>query len=42
MNFDGRDNTLESHNVIKEYHFYIINDCEHDILFIQHYFHLIY
>jgi len=28
--------------VIKEYHFYVSGDREHDMLFIQHYFGLIY
>ena len=39
---DGRDNTPQSHNVTKEYHFYVGDDHEHDTLFVQHYFGLIY
>ena len=42
MNVDGRDNTHESCDVIKEYHFHVNDDCEHDTLSIQHYFGLIY
>ena len=38
----GRDNTPQSHDVIKEYHFYVNDDREHDTLFVQHYFGLIY
>ena len=39
---DGRDNTPQSCDVIKEYHFYVSDDHEHDMLFVQHYFGLIY
>ena len=39
---DCRDITPQSHDVIKEYHFYVIYDCEHDTLFVQHCFGLIY
>ena len=42
VNIDDVDNTPESHNVIKEYHFYISDDHEHDPLFVQHCFGLIY
>ena len=38
---DGRDNTPKSRDVIKEYHFYVSDDCEHDTLFVQHCFGLI-
>ena len=38
---DGRDRTPQSRDVIKEYHFYVSDDCEHDT-FVQHYFGLIY
>ena len=39
---DGRDNTPQSSDVIKEYHFYVSDYHEHDTLFVQHYFGLIY
>ena len=39
---DGRDSTPQSHDVIKEYHFYVSDDREHDMLFVQHCFGLIY
>ena len=42
MSIDGRDNTPESHDVIKEYHFYVSDDCENDTLFVQHFSQLIY
>ena len=38
----GRDRTPQSRNVIKEYHFYVSDDHEHDMLFFQHYFGFIY
>ena len=38
---DGRDTTLQSRDVIKEYHFYVSDDFEHKILFSQHFFGLI-
>ena len=42
MSIDGRDNTPQSRDVIKEYHFYVNDDREHDTLFVQHCFGLIY
>ena len=39
---DGRDSTPQSQDVIKECHFYVIDDREHDTLFVQHCFGLIY
>ena len=33
---------LLSHTMIKEYHFYVSDDHEHDTLFVQHYFGMIY
>ena len=39
---DGRDITPQSRDVIKEYHFYVSHDREHDTLFVQHCFGLIY
>jgi len=40
---DGtRDSTPQSRDVIKEYHFYVSDDREHDTLFVQHCFGLIY
>ena len=30
---DGRDSTPQSRDVIKEYHFYVSNDHEHDTFF---------
>ena len=33
---DGRDSTPQSHNVIKEYHFYVNDDHENDMLFVKH------
>ena len=39
---DGRDSTPQSRDVIKEYHFYVSDDREHETLFVQHYFGLIY
>ena len=42
MSIDGRDNTPQSCDVIKEYHFYVSDDREHDTLFVQHFFGLIY
>ena len=34
---DGtRDSTPQSRDVIKEYHFYVSDDREHDTLFVQH------
>ena len=41
-NIDGRDNTHQSRNVIKEYNFFVSDDHEHDTLFIQQLFGLIY
>ena len=38
----SRDSTPQSRDVIKEYHFYVGDDHEHDMLFVQHYFGLIY
>ena len=38
----GMDNTPQSRDVIKEYHFYVSDDREHDTLFVQHFFGLIY
>ena len=42
MSIDGRDSTPQSCDVIKEYHFYVSDEREHDTLFVQHYFGLIY
>jgi hypothetical protein len=42
LRIDGRDNTPESHDVIKEYCFYVSDDREHDTLFVYHCFGLIY
>ena len=42
MNVDSRDSIPKSCDVIKEYHFYINDDREHAILFVQHCFGLIY
>ena len=39
---DGRDNTPQSCEVIKEYHFYVSDDRENNTLFIQHNFGLIF
>ena len=39
---DGKDSTPHSRDVIKEYHFYVSDDCEHDTLFVQHCFGSIY
>ena len=36
------DNTPHSRNVIKEYHFYVSDDRENHMLFVQHCFGLIY
>ena len=41
VSIDGRDST-QSRNVIKEYNFYVSDDCEHETLFVQHCFGLIY
>ena len=38
----GRDSTPQSCDVIKEYHFYVSDDHEHDTLFVQQCFGLIY
>ena len=38
---DGSDNT-QSRDVIKEYHFYVSDDREHETLIVQHCFGLIY
>lgn len=40
VNVDDVDSTTESHNVIKNYHFYISD--EHETLCVQHLFVLIY
>ena len=42
MSIDGSYSTPQSHDVIKEYHFYVSDDREHDTLFVQHCFGLIY
>ena len=42
VSVDSVDNTPESHNVIKEYHFYISDDRAHDTFFVQNCFGLIY
>jgi hypothetical protein len=34
--------TVDTCDVIKEYHFYIYDDHEHDTLFVQHFFDIIY
>ena len=39
---DGRVCTPQPDDVIKEYHFYVSDDCEHDMFFVQHCFGLIY
>ena len=39
---DGRASTPQSRDVIKEYHFYVSDDREHDTLFVQYCFGLIY
>ena len=39
---DGTDYTPQSRDVIKEYHFYVSDDREHDMLFVQCCFGLIY
>ena len=39
---DGTRDSTQSRDVIKEYHFYVSDDCEHDTLFVQHCFGLIY
>ena len=42
MSIDGRDSTPQSRDVIKEYHFYVSDDREHEMLFVQHFFGMIY
>lgn len=42
LNLDGKDSIEKSRDVIKEYHFYISDDREHDTLFMQNLFDLIY
>ena len=42
VSIDGRDSTPQSCDVIKEYHFYVSDDHEHDTLFVQQCFGLIY
>ena len=42
VSIDGRDNTHQSRDVNKEYNFYVSDDHEHDTLFIQQLFGLIY
>ena len=42
MSIDHTYITLYSRDVIKEYHFYVNDDREHDTLFVEHYFGLIY
>ena len=39
---DDRDRTPQSHDMIKEYYFYVSDDRDHDTLFVQHCFGLIY
>lgn len=42
QNVDDIERTSENRGVIKEYHFYINNDCTHDAHFIQRCFDKIY
>ena len=42
MDIDGIDSTHDLRHVIKEYHFYVSDDREHDTLFVQHCFGLMY
>ena len=42
VSVDGRDSTPQSRDVIKEYHFYVNDNHENDIMFVQHCFGLIY
>ena len=38
----GFDSNENNHEVIKEYHFYISDDCTHDTCFVQHCFGMLY
>ena len=42
QNIDHIESTSENRHVIKEYHFYIDEDCTHDTYFVQHCFENIY
>ena len=42
QNIDHIESTSENLHVIKDYHFYISDDCTHDTYFVQHYFEKIY
>jgi len=42
QNFDDIESTSENQHVIKEYQFYISDDCTHDTNFVQHCFDNIY
>ena len=42
LDIDGFDSNENNHEVIKEYHFYIIDDQIHDTFFFQHCFNVIY
>ena len=41
-NVDDIESTNDNRHVIKEYHFYISDDCTHDIHYAQHCFDIIY
>ena len=42
QNIDYIESTSENRNIIKEYHFYISDDCTHDTYFVKHCFGKIY
>ena len=42
QNVDDIESTNDNQHVIKEYHFYINDDCTHDTHYVQHCFDIIY
>ena len=42
LDVNGFDSNENNHEVIKEYHFYISDDCTHDTCFVQHFFGMLY
>ena len=42
LDVDGFDSNENNREVIKEYHFYIGDDCTHDTCFVQHCFGSLY
>ena len=42
LDLDGIQSTLEEQVIWKEYHFYISDDKEHDIHYVEHFFNMFF